>query len=158
MLSLERTVTRCVSCASSIHMSMHHTLSISLCASIMSSAILASWCMHHWASIMAIASCHMHHFIYLGSIPSSCCPSNTIIHLMGASLSLWVHHYHGYRAFTLWVGALCHYFLVWWHCIGINKHELQLAARNSSDNKILSKDVPKSPPKPFFCVILTCHP
>ena len=45
------------------------------------------------------------------------------------------------------------YSLVWWHCTGIKKHVLC----NSSDNIILSKDIPKTPPKPSFRFTLTCY-
>jgi len=45
------------------------------------------------------------------------------------------------------------YSLAWWHCIGIKKHVLC----NSSDNIILSKDIPKTPPKPSFRITLTCY-
>ena len=71
-------------------------------AYIKSIIIFASWCMHHWASIMANASCHMHHFIHL-----------FIALALQSSISR-VHHYHGYRAFALWVGI---YFVIipWLH-------------------------------------------
>ena len=45
------------------------------------------------------------------------------------------------------------YSLAGWHCIGIKKHVLC----NSSDNIILSKDIPKTPPKPSFRITLTCY-
>jgi len=45
------------------------------------------------------------------------------------------------------------YSLAWWHCIGIKKHVLC----NSSDNIILSKDIPKTPPKPSFRITLNCY-
>ena len=42
------------------------------------------------------------------------------------------------------------YSLPWWHCIGIKKHVLC----NSSDNIILNKDIPKTPPQ----TILSYYP
>ena len=66
---------------------MHHTLCICLRAWIKSIIIFASWCMHHWVGIMAIASCHMHHFICAWNIPSLYCTSIAIMHLKSASLS-----------------------------------------------------------------------
>ena len=45
------------------------------------------------------------------------------------------------------------YSLAWWLCNGIKKHVLC----NSSDNIILSKDIPKTPPKVSFRITLTCY-
>ena len=51
-------------------------------------------------------------------------------------------------------GTFYLYSLAWWHCIGIKKHVLC----NSSDNIILSKDIPKTPPNPSFRITFTCYP
>jgi len=45
------------------------------------------------------------------------------------------------------------YPLAWWHCIGIKKHVLC----NSSDNIILTKDIPKTLPKPSFRITFICY-
>ena len=64
-------------------------------AYIKSIIICASWCMHHWTSIMANASCHMRHFICTWNTPSSCCTIIAIVHLNSASLSwLYIEHLH----------------------------------------------------------------
>jgi len=58
-------------------------------AYIESIVILASWCMHHWASIVAIALCHMHHFARAWNTPSLCCTIIAIIHLNSAVMVIY---------------------------------------------------------------------
>ena len=107
--------------------------------------IFAPWCMHHWASIITNASIHMHHSIVHG----------TFYHRVAPALQSCipgVHHYPPSSICTMGEPFYL-YSLVWWHCTGIKKHVLC----NSSDNIILSKDIPKTPPKPFFLFTLTCY-
>jgi len=91
-------------------------------AYIESIVILASWCMHHWASIMAIALCHMHHFTRAWNTPSLCCTIIAIIHLNSASWS-WLYIEHCTLSWSILSLSL--------DCIGINGHVLQLASCKS---------------------------
>jgi len=107
--------------------------------------ILAPWCMHHWANIITNASIHMHHSIVHG----------TFYHRVAPALQSCIP-----RASLSEPSSICTmdetfylYSLAWWHCIGIKKHVLC----NSSDNIILSKDIPKTPPKVSFRITLTCY-
>ena len=98
----------------------------------------APWCMHHWASIITNASSHMQHSIVHWTFYHRVAPALQ-------SCNLGVHHYPPSSICTMGEPFYL-YSLVWWHCTGIKKHVLC----NSSDNIILSKDIPKTPPKPFF--------
>ena len=57
------------------------------------SIIIASWCLHHWSSIMAIASCQIHLFIRMGKF-------HHCIALALQSYISRVHHSHGHRAYA----------------------------------------------------------
>ena len=105
----------------------------------------APWCMHHWASIITNASSHMQHSIVHWTFYHRVAPALQ-------SCNLGVHHYPPSSICTMGEPFYL-YSLVWWHCTGIKKHVLC----NSSDNIILSKDIPKTPPKPFFRFTLTCY-
>ena len=105
----------------------------------------APWCMHHWASIITNASSHMQHSIVHWTFYHRVAPALQ-------SCNLGVHHYPPSSICTMGEPFYL-YSLVWWHCTGIKKHVLC----NSSDNIILSKDIPKTPPKPSFRFTLTCY-